>query len=48
MYYQHDETPMDFAQVKQHLGERFPGRRIGRGGLINWPPRSPDLTPLDQ
>ena len=22
-------------------------RWIGRGGTINWPPRSPDLTPLD-
>jgi hypothetical protein len=20
---------------------------IGRGGMISWPPRSPDLTPLD-
>ncbi|KAJ4433406.1 hypothetical protein ANN_15665 [Periplaneta americana] len=25
----------------------FPGRRIGRTGPIRWPPRSPDLTPLD-
>jgi hypothetical protein len=23
------------------------GRWIGRGGPIAWPPRSPDLTPLD-
>jgi hypothetical protein len=23
------------------------GRWIGRGALIAWPPRSPDLTPLD-
>jgi hypothetical protein len=23
------------------------GRWIGRGGRIAWPPRSPDLTPLD-
>jgi hypothetical protein len=23
------------------------GRWIGRRGLIAWPPRSPDLTPLD-
>jgi hypothetical protein len=33
--------------VIQHLNNTFPGRWIGRSGLINWPPRSPDLTPLD-
>lgn len=48
MYYQQDGTPAHFArQVKQHLDERFPGRWIGRGGPISWPPRSPDLTALD-
>jgi hypothetical protein len=26
---------------------RFPGRWIGRGGTINWPPRNADLTPMD-
>ena len=25
----------------------FPNRWIGRGSTINWPPRSPDLIPLD-
>lgn len=25
----------------------FPNRWIGRDGPILWPPRSPDLTPLD-
>ena len=25
----------------------FSGRWIGRGGPITWPPRSPELTPLD-
>jgi hypothetical protein len=29
------------------LDVKFPGRWIGRGGPIAWPPRSPDLTPLD-
>lgn len=48
MHYQHDGAPAHFArQVKEHLDERFPGRWIGRGGPISWPPRSPDLTPLD-
>jgi len=31
----------------QHLNDTFPNRWIGRGGTINQPPRSPDLTPLD-
>jgi len=26
---------------------KFPNRWIGRGGARNWPPRSPDLNPLD-
>jgi len=25
----------------------FPNRWIGRGSTVDWPPRSPDLTPLD-
>jgi hypothetical protein len=29
------------------LRERFPGREISRFGDINWPQRSPDLTPPD-
>ncbi|KAJ4431341.1 hypothetical protein ANN_19938 [Periplaneta americana] len=29
------------------VDEVLPGRWIGRTGLIRWPPRSPDLTPLD-
>jgi hypothetical protein len=29
------------------LNVNFPGWRIRRGGPISWPPRSPDLTPLD-
>ncbi|KDR21301.1 hypothetical protein L798_04275, partial [Zootermopsis nevadensis] len=33
--------------VMQYLNETFPNRWTGRGNTINWPPRSPDLTPLD-
>ena len=33
--------------VTTFLDETFPGRWVGRGGPIAWPPRSPDLTPLD-
>jgi hypothetical protein len=33
--------------VQQWLNATNPGRWIGRGGPIAWPPRSPDLTPMD-
>jgi len=33
--------------VTDVLNERFPDAWIGRGGPIPWPPRSPDLSPLD-
>jgi hypothetical protein len=29
------------------LNEIFPDLWIGRNGPIPWPPRSPDITPLD-
>jgi hypothetical protein len=31
----------------QDLNDTFPNQWIGCGSTINWPPRSPDLTPLD-
>jgi hypothetical protein len=33
--------------VIQHLNDTFLNQWIGCGSTINWPPRSPDLTPLD-
>ena len=33
--------------VTTFLDETFPGRWVGTGGRTAWPPRSPDLTPLD-
>ena len=33
--------------VREFLDQTFPNRWIGRDGPIAWPPRSPDLTPLD-
>ena len=33
--------------VIQHLNNTYPNRWIGRGSLIHWPARSPDLTPLE-
>lgn len=48
MWLQLDGAPTHFAAVvRQWLHEHYPGRWIGRGGPVPWPPRSPDLTPLD-
>ncbi len=33
--------------VRAWLDEKFPGRWIGRRGPIEWPTRSPDLSPCD-
>jgi len=43
-----DGTPPHFSCfVTDVLNERFPDAWIGRGGPIPWPPRCPDLSPLD-
>lgn len=48
MYFQHDGTPPHFSRaVSTYLNQQFPDKWIGRGGPQSWPPRSPDLTPLD-
>lgn len=47
-FYQHDGAPPHFSMAARDiLNARFPNRWIGRAGPISWPPRSPDLTPLD-
>jgi hypothetical protein len=38
---------LDNPYVRAYLDDTLPGRRIGRRGAIEYPPRSPDLTPLD-
>jgi hypothetical protein len=48
MYYQHDGAPPHFSQaVRRYLNHRFLNGWIGRGDPQNWPPRSPNLNPLD-
>jgi hypothetical protein len=48
MYLQHDGAPPHFSRhVREYLNKSFPNRWLGRGGPVTWPPRSPDLTPLD-
>lgn len=48
IWFQQDGAPPHFAvAVRNYLHDTFPNRWIGRSGVIEWPPRSPDLTPLD-
>ena len=46
--FQHDGAPPHWGlRVRQFLSETFSDRWIGRDGPISWPPRLPDITPLD-
>lgn len=46
--FQQDGAPPHYSrEVRDLLDEKLPDSWIGRGGPTNWPPRSPDLTPLD-
>lgn len=48
VWYQHDGAPPHFfLQARDWLNLQYGGRWIGRGGPVEWPPRSPDLTPPD-
>lgn len=48
IWFQQDGAPPHFSrEVRQYLNEVFPRQWIGRRGEIEWPPRSPDLTPMD-
>jgi hypothetical protein len=47
-WFQHDGAPTHCTNVLcEYLDETFGDIWNGRGGPITWPPRSPDLTPLD-
>lgn len=46
--FQHDGAPAHNAHiVREYLNAQFQNRWLGTYGPIEWPPRSPDLTPLD-
>ena len=46
--FQRDGAPPHYGTVvREWLNEKFVGRWIGRRGRIEWPPRSPDLSPCD-
>ena len=47
-FLQQDRPPPHYAlRVRDYLDEVFPQHWFGRRGTIQWPPRSPDLTPMD-
>lgn len=50
MWFMHDGAPPHFAlNVRNYLNQQYPNKWIGRGNdaPVNWPPRSPDMTPMD-
>ncbi|GFV12386.1 transposable element Tcb1 transposase [Trichonephila clavipes] len=48
MWFQQDGASSHYARhVREYLDRTFPNRWIGRGVPVTWPPRSPDLSPLD-
>ena len=48
IFFQQDGAPPHYAlAVRQWLNEHLKDKWIGRRGPIDWPPRSPDLTPPD-
>lgn len=48
LWFQQDGAPPHYARpVRTYINNIFPQRWIGRRGSIEWPPRSPDLNPLD-
>lgn len=48
LWFQQDGAPAHFTRgVRNYLNEVFGANWIGRGGPIQWPARSPDLTKLD-
>ena len=48
IYFQEDGAPPHYhCDVRSFLDEILPNRWIGQRGFIEYPPCSPDLTPLD-
>lgn len=48
MWFQHDGCPAHYSTIaREVLNHYFNDRWIGRGGPVNWPARSPDLSSLD-
>lgn len=46
--FQHDGAPAHTSRIAQEsVSAIFGNRYLGRGGMRDWPARSPDLNPLD-
>ena len=47
-YFQQDGDPPHYSRgVREYLDEKFSSAWIGRRRPIDWPARSPDLTPME-
>ena len=47
-WWQQDGAPPHyFTPVRDTIDNEFPERWIGRRGFVEWPARSPDITPMD-
>ncbi|GBN04809.1 hypothetical protein AVEN_270739-1 [Araneus ventricosus] len=48
VWFQHDgASSHKVSSVQQYIRDTFQQQVIGYGGCVEWPPRSPDLNPLD-
>jgi len=48
VWFMHGGAPPYFSRIaRQYLNDHFPGKLIGCDGPVAWPPRSPDLNPLN-
>ena len=48
LFFHQDGAPPHYAlRVRDYLNEVFPQHWFRRRGSIEWPPHSPDLTPMD-
>ncbi|GBM96167.1 hypothetical protein AVEN_23260-1 [Araneus ventricosus] len=48
VWFQHDGAPPHkVSSVQQYIRDTFQQHVICYGGCVEWPPRSPDLNPLD-
>ncbi|GBO39843.1 hypothetical protein AVEN_170866-1 [Araneus ventricosus] len=48
VWFQHDGTPPHkVSGVQEYIRDTFQQQVIGYGGCVEWPPRSPDLNPLN-
>lgn len=48
IFFMHDGAPPHYAlKVREWLDQNLSGHRIGHRSSVEWPARSPDLTPAD-